>query len=320
MAVGQPEAELDDPLLPVGQGGEDVVQLVLQHDERRRLDRHHRVGVLDEVAEVGVLLADRRLERHGLLGDALDLHHAVDGQVHLQGDLLGSGLPAEILVELPLHPHELVDRLDHVHGNSNGARLVRDRPGDRLANPPRGIRGELISLGVVEFLDRPDETQVALLDQIEEEHSAPDIAFRDRHHEPEIGLDEPLLRPDALPDELLELGLGEPQPEIAQLVLGEQARLDGLGQLHLLLGRQQRNPADLPQVDADEVAGRRPLADVLLIGADGVLLRLRLEHLHTLFGEHPHDAFQRVGRQLGAVKRGGHVVDGDAPALPSSRD
>ncbi len=50
-----------------------LVQLVLQHDERRRLDRHHGVRVLDEVAEVGLLLADRRLQRDRLLGDPLDL-------------------------------------------------------------------------------------------------------------------------------------------------------------------------------------------------------------------------------------------------------
>jgi hypothetical protein len=32
--------------------------------------------------------------------------------------------------------HELVDRLDHVHRDADGARLVGDAAGDRLADPP----------------------------------------------------------------------------------------------------------------------------------------------------------------------------------------
>src|SRR6185312_15000993 len=63
MPVGQPEAQLDDPLLPLRQLAEHPVELVLQHDERCRLDRHDGVRVLDEVTEVGLLLADRGLER-----------------------------------------------------------------------------------------------------------------------------------------------------------------------------------------------------------------------------------------------------------------
>ena len=39
------------------------------------------------------------------------------------------------------------------------------------------------------------------------------------------------------------------------LLLGEQARLDGLGQLDLVVRGQQRHPADLAQVDPDQVAG-----------------------------------------------------------------
>ena len=57
--VGQPEPQLDDPLLAVRQLAKHALQLVLQHDERRCLDRHHGVRVFDEVAEIGLLLADR---------------------------------------------------------------------------------------------------------------------------------------------------------------------------------------------------------------------------------------------------------------------
>ena len=68
MAVDQAEPQLDDLCLPFGQRVQDGLQLFLQQDEAGRVDGHHRFGVFDEVAEVRVLfLADRRLERHGLL-------------------------------------------------------------------------------------------------------------------------------------------------------------------------------------------------------------------------------------------------------------
>src|SRR3712207_8270660 len=44
----------------------------------------------------------------------------------------------------------LVDGLDHVHRDADGAGLIRDGPGDRLADPPRGVGRELEALGVVE--------------------------------------------------------------------------------------------------------------------------------------------------------------------------
>jgi hypothetical protein len=61
VAVGEAEAELDDLLLPLRERVQHRVELLLEQDEAGRVDRHLRVGVLDEVAEVGVLLTDRRL-------------------------------------------------------------------------------------------------------------------------------------------------------------------------------------------------------------------------------------------------------------------
>ena len=107
----------------------------------------------------------------------------------------GVGLPAEVLVQLPLDPGHLVDRLDHVHRDPDRPRLVGDRPGDRLPDPPGGVGGELVALGVVELLHRPDQAQVALLDQVEEDQPAADVALGDRHHQPQVGLDQPLLGP-----------------------------------------------------------------------------------------------------------------------------
>jgi hypothetical protein len=133
-----------------------------------------RVGVLDEVAERAVLVvADRRLEAHRLAGVALDLDDLLGRHVELLGELLRRGLAAQLLQHLALHAGELVDLLDHVHRDADGAGLVGHRPGDRLADPPGGVGRELVALGVVELLDRADQAEVALLDQVEEQHPAP---------------------------------------------------------------------------------------------------------------------------------------------------
>src|SRR3712207_8943221 len=46
-----------------------------------------------------------------------------------------------------------------VHRDADGAGLVGHGAGDRLPDPPRRVRRELVALGVVELLDRADETE-----------------------------------------------------------------------------------------------------------------------------------------------------------------
>jgi hypothetical protein len=86
------EAHAQDLLLARGERGEDSPGLVGEvHVDDRVRGRDH-VLVLDEVAEMRVLfLADRCLERDGLLGDLEDLADLVERELHLLGDLLGVG-------------------------------------------------------------------------------------------------------------------------------------------------------------------------------------------------------------------------------------
>ena len=58
---------------------------------------------------------------------------------------------------------------------------------------------ELEALLEVELLDRADEADVALLDQVQERHAAADVLLRDRHDEPQVGRRQLLARvaPDA---------------------------------------------------------------------------------------------------------------------------
>src|SRR5437588_842304 len=58
-----------------------------------------------------------------------------------------------------------------VDGQADGAARVGDAPGDGLADPPRGVGGELEALAPVELLDGVHQAQVPLLDEVEERKS-----------------------------------------------------------------------------------------------------------------------------------------------------
>ena len=149
------------------------------------------------------------------------------------GQLFGRRLALELLHQLALDAVQLVDRLDHVHGHADRARLVGDAARDRLADPPGRVGRELVAAAPVVLLDGAHEADVALLDEIEEEHAAADVALRDRHHETQVGLDQLAAR-------------------------GRVVALDALGERDLLGGREQRHAADLAQVGAHRIV--RPVA------------------------------------------------------------
>ena len=119
-----------------------------------------------------------------------DLAHPIGLESAPCGQLLDRRLALELLVHLALHPEHPVHALHHVHRDADRAGLVGDRPGDRLADPPRGVRRELEALRVVELVDRPHQAEVALLDEVEELHPAPRVALGDAHDEPQVGLDQ----------------------------------------------------------------------------------------------------------------------------------
>jgi hypothetical protein len=134
--------------------------------------------------------------------------------------------------------------------------LVGDRPGDRLADPPRGVRRELEALLEVELLDRPDQADVALLDQVQERHPAADVLLRDRDDEAEVGRRQLLAGVAPDPDQLA-LAMGELR---VQRDLGVVAH--PLEQLGVVAGR---DPA-LERRERDLVAGPvvdRPEPDVV---------------------------------------------------------
>jgi hypothetical protein len=106
----------------------------------------------------------------------------------------GRRLAADLVQHLARGAHDLVDRLDHVHRDADGARLVGDRAGDRLPDPPRRVGRELVAAAVLELVDRLHQADVAFLDEVEELQAAVGVFLGDRDHEAQVRLDHFLLR------------------------------------------------------------------------------------------------------------------------------
>ena len=176
----------------------------------------------DQLAELGLLLvADRLLERDRRLRGALDRVDLLGIDAGHLGDLLGRRLAAERRHEAALGAADLVELLDDVDGDPDRARLVSERTGDRLADPPGRVGRELEALAVVELLRRADEADGALLDQVEERQPLVAVVLGDRDDQPQVRLD--------------------------HLLLGvERAALDPLGEIDLLLGASAAAPCRCP--------------------------------------------------------------------------
>ena len=174
-------------------------------------------------------------------------------------------------------------------GDADGAGLVGDGPGDGLPDPPGGVGGEFVALGVVEFLYCLDQAQVALLDQIQEQHAPAHIALGDGDHQTEVGLRQLLLGALAgligfFPGGFL---LRRDLHGLAGLPLFLQLRQlprclvsggHGLGQGHFLVGREQRHLADLLQIHADGVV------DGEVVDQGVGVYQLLFFHIGDLFG------------------------------------
>ncbi len=294
LAVDQAVAHLHDAALAVGEAGQHRAQLLAHEQERRRLPGHDRVLVLDEVTEARVaVLADEGVEAGGVTVVGPDLLDPLGREVDLDRDLGGGGLAAQLHHQVALDAADLVDLLDHVHGQADGARLVGHRAGEGLPDPPGGVRRELEALGVVELLDRADQPEVALLDEVGQTHPATGVLLGDADDQAQVGLEHVLLGLLALPDDVLQVGL-ELRGDLAALresLRGEQAGLHGTGELDLHLGGQQRHPADLVEVEPQDVDAQGGAGlDLLLL----LLLGLGRELLGSgLLGRHLGDVDAR---------------------------
>jgi hypothetical protein len=154
------------------------------------------VLVLEEVANsAAILVGDRLVDRDRVVDEhgahLLDLRQRQPGVL---GQLFAGGLAPEGSLELAPSLVDLVVGVDHVDRESDLTALVRDRTADRVADPPAPVGREPEALAIVEAIDRLHQADVALLDEVLKRHPPVVEASCDRDHEPEVGLDEGVLR------------------------------------------------------------------------------------------------------------------------------
>ena len=149
---------------------------------------------------------------------------------------------------------------------------------------------------MVEFLHGLDQAQVALLDQVQEQHAPAHIALGDGHHQTQVGLDQLFF--GFFPGLQLRLGLGQlligqgqlPGLHLGQPLLGGVPGGHGGGQPDLLVAGQQGHLADLLQIHAHRVVDVEAIhqgvgVDQLLLLDLGDLLHGRLHVLGDVVGE-----------------------------------
>ena len=149
-------------------------------------------------------------------------------QAGQRGDLLGRRLVAVQAEQLALGGEHGLQLLVDVDRQANGASLVSDCSTHRLADPPGRVRRELVVQRLIELLDRADQAERALLDQVQERQPLPLEALGDRHDEPQVGLHHALLGAQvATPDALRERDLlvGPKQPDAADIAQEEVERV-----------------------------------------------------------------------------------------------
>src|SRR5579883_1638207 len=181
-AIVEAKAELEHFALAIRQAVQNILHLLLEQLVARRLGWSQRGMIFQEVTQVAIVLfANRRLQTHRLLAHLNDLPH-------LLRDLLGRGFAPQVLQETAADADQPVDSLNHMHRNTNSARLISDSARDGLANPPGRIGAELVPFGVVELFDSADQTDIPLLDQVQQVHAASNVLLSHADHEAEVGL------------------------------------------------------------------------------------------------------------------------------------
>src|SRR5205085_6405071 len=144
--------------------------------------------IFNKVTEVGFFLfADWRLKGDGSLSNFAGAADFLDGDVHAHGQLFRGRLAAKFLNELPRAAGELVNDLDHVNGNADGARLVSNRASDGLTNPPGSVGGKFVAAAPIELVGTFHQAEIAFLNEIEELQAMMSIFLGNGDHEAKVG-------------------------------------------------------------------------------------------------------------------------------------
>ncbi|MFS6827934.1 hypothetical protein AAF143_14215 [Cyanobium sp. ATX-6F1] len=136
-------------------------------------------------------------------------------------------------------------QIDHVHGQADRATLLLQVAAHGLADPPVGVGGELVAAAGIELLDRPQQADVAGLDQVhwllvQVGHAAL-VALDDGDHEPQVGRHHPGHGP------------ATPSFQIAALTGGLLPALDNGSQMQFFRRGQEGDTADGMEIIAKSI-------------------------------------------------------------------
>ena len=73
-----------------------------------------------------------------------------------------------------------------MHRNTNRPCLICNGSCDCLTDPPSCIGTEFVTFSVIEFLHRFDQTEISLLNQIQKQHAASNITFRNADYQTQV--------------------------------------------------------------------------------------------------------------------------------------
>src|SRR5664280_347459 len=198
-----------------------------------------------------------------------------------------------------------------MHGKADGPTDIGNAAGGGLTDPPRGIRRELETFSPVELLHGVYQTEIALLDEVEERQARYLVLLGDRHHQPEVRLHERLLG-------LLALEHGPPQHALLRRrqTSGRRRQLracltpsfDGLGQPPLIVLGEQRVLTDTGQVQPYQV---------LIVSLEALLCQVhRILCVPRLCRDHPSDV--STAAEPAATTRGARGTRPLSVSLPDA--
>ncbi len=209
--------------------------------------RRFGANVDQEVGERAVRIRiERRVEgrRGGAeLQDVLDVVDALAGEMR---DVLHPHFVARVLefhLEMALGADHVLQFAHDVHRQADRPGLVDHGTLDGLTDPPGGVGREAEAALRIELLQRVDQAEVPLLDEVEQRQAPVGVMLGNRHDEPQVALDHRLARRE---------------------VAGQRAH----GRVVLFLRRHQAVGADGGQVALDVVG-------VGKVERDGGVRRLR---------------------------------------------
>ena len=228
-----------------------------------------------------------RLEGNGFPGKSVEGLEGVRVRTQGRSQFRGRRIAAEFPRQFRPDPLAALQPVVDMGRKPNRSRVVLDGSHQRLPDPPDRIGGELEAASMVEFFHRPDQAEIAFLDQVREGQPEVSVILRDGDHQLQVVLDEAVLHRSHLVVRIFD-GVGQLEHSLAghtHFPLEFSQALGPLARPSHLLGLDEYG---IPQFDQNRQGKLRSvhfLGDlgVELLEGGCVLVSGLLEFLHPVF-------------------------------------